>query len=339
MTQNRGFIPDPPEEQDWEFGGLTGITDEILQPDGQWDAFLPVFELQRNYRFDSYSCVAFARNNCLETIHKRKYEVEENYSDRFASVMTDTVPRKGNSLKGGGDKARKTGSVSELVYPSITPEMTEQQFFLQPSQDIKAIGLAWLKDYSINYDWVSKTGGSKFNIVKAKEALKRGPLQTAIDASTKKTSQFNGWNDSVMIYGYEEGKCWKVFGSYPETTGNFDWDYPFFNPLRWHLEKLTINQIDPNMKSSLIRNMESGEIYLLDSSGIKHHVVSPETFVAIFGQPAWDEKDWNETEGAVCRMIPNGVDITIPLAPGLRQIIDAFISTVKKLGNKLGLKN
>ena len=74
---NRGFIPTPPEETDWEFGGLTGIAEEILQPDGQWDAHLPVFELQKNSRFDSFSCVSYARNNVLETILKTKLTLEK----------------------------------------------------------------------------------------------------------------------------------------------------------------------------------------------------------------------------------------------------------------------
>ena len=240
--------------------------------------------------------------------------------------MTGTVPRKGNSLRGGAEGARKTGNVSELVYPSITPEMTEQEFFAQPQQNIKDLGLKWLNDYSFQYEWVAS--GSAFNIAKAKEALKHSPLQTAIDASTKRTNEFNGWNDSVMIYGYEEGKFWKVFGSYPETTGNFDWDYPFFNGLKFNLNKYT----PTNMKINLFRNSENGKIYLVDSDGVRHHIKDEPTFKEFFGLKAFEEKDWTEVENeAQLSHLREGEEIT----RGKGALVKAILDALRKFGNKL----
>src|SRR3990167_4896160 len=255
-----------------------------------------------------HNCVAYSRNNVLEFIHKRKYGVEKNWSDRFASVMSGTKPRQGNSLNSGAEGDRKFGKVLEEVYPSITPAMTEAEFFAYPPQAIRDKGLDFFKESLYGYEWTDRIG-NKMSIEKAVQALKYSPLQTAIDSSTKKTSEFEGWNDAVVIYGYDYGKGWKVFGSYPQTTGWFEWDYPFFVPLRFELTNLT-NLTNEDMKLKLVRNPQTGRIYLVDSDNKKHWINTPEAFVEYFGQRAWDEKDWIDVEPMTIDLLAEGEPIT-----------------------------
>jgi hypothetical protein len=284
------IITELPAEEDYEFlGGSTtdkSIGGLALVETGQWDKFLPVFELQKNNLFDSYSCVSYARNNVLEALHIKKYGEEVNNSDRFTSVMTETVPRRGNSLIKGAKLARKTGNVLESEYPSIRPDMTEAEFYQKVPKEIKLLGLEWLEYYNLQYEWVNKLMLTKIDKKKAMKALKYSPLQTAIDANTKNPARFRGYNDSVIIYGYEEGKHWKVFGSYPQTTGDYPWDYPFYNPLRFDLTRIKIKktpEVLPKEENDmkLLKIEEDPKIYLLDFSNRLHHIADEESYERI----------------------------------------------------------
>jgi hypothetical protein len=70
--QNHGFMADPINEQDFKLGQLK-LKAEVLQPDGQWDAFLPVKEYQRKNGLETYACVSYGTLNCIEILMKRLY--------------------------------------------------------------------------------------------------------------------------------------------------------------------------------------------------------------------------------------------------------------------------
>ena len=60
-------------EDDHYVLGAQSLQGEILQPDGQWDNFLPAEERQANDKFDTYSCTSFGTLNALEMLERRVY--------------------------------------------------------------------------------------------------------------------------------------------------------------------------------------------------------------------------------------------------------------------------
>jgi uroporphyrinogen-III synthase len=70
-----GFTPPVITEDNYVLGGLTTLPKIVLQVDGQWDKFLPEFELQTDPDFDTFNCVAFATTSAVELLVKRLYIV------------------------------------------------------------------------------------------------------------------------------------------------------------------------------------------------------------------------------------------------------------------------
>lgn len=319
-----GFIIDSFDERDYIFGSQRSLDiQEILAPNSQWDDWKPMFEEQRNeIGTDPWICTNEAFTSCLEFIHKRKYGDENNQSERFSALISGTKPNQGNSIKAPAEAARLKGSVKQEIMP-YPQTMTEAEFYnyndLTP--EVMKKGEEWLEEYDFGYEKIQL--GNVMNKEKAMEALKFSPLQTAIDSSTKNKANFRGWNDSVVIYGYEYGKYWKVFGSYIQTTGNFDWSYPFYTPFKFHLVKKKIFNLN-NMK--LIKGDLKPEIFLQDFDGKKHWIKTMNDLQEIFGiNVQWETKPQIEIDA-----IQSGVDISLKD----KTLVEAIRQLLLKLGVK-----
>lgn len=80
---NDGFIEPKVLPEDYVYGeersienklGSLGIADEIIRPDGQWDAGLPGGEVQSKL-FESFNCTSFNSLNQLEIMMKVIYNL------------------------------------------------------------------------------------------------------------------------------------------------------------------------------------------------------------------------------------------------------------------------
>lgn len=167
----------PTDPRDYILGSTSKLPRIIYQTDRNWLAFKPVKEDQKKY-FDTYGCVSFSRNNCLEIMEKRKYGTQFNRSDRFLVVASGTIPRMGNSMDKVALTGHKTGSVEEQKYP-FTATMTQDEYYQPIPQELYAEGLKYKDVYTDQYEWVSWGGADKNKVF---EALQYGPLQISIQA-------------------------------------------------------------------------------------------------------------------------------------------------------------
>ncbi len=309
------------EEADYVFGGATKIRGEVLQENGQWDDFLPKMEVQKNDYFDTFSCVSMANNNVIETLHKRLYGEETNRSDRFTAKMSGTIPGRGNSLKAVAESQRNNGTVLEELYP-FTDDMRASEYYKKVPQDIKNAGLQWKVATEYGYEWIPRYNRIKKTI----EALKYSPLETAVDSNTNRTGSFVGYDHAVMIYGYENNK-WKVFDSYLNRFKTYDWDYPFYGPMKVHYKRV-LNIILDDMKMELVRDKESGDIFLIDSDQVLHHIEAPTDFKEFIGQKAWDDKDWKDLEPEQLKVY----NVGMPISAKKTGMAEALMNLVKNFG-------
>ncbi len=75
LLRNYGLQILPPKQTDYVLGGLTKLPKTVLQPTGQWDAFLPLPEFQYLNNFESMSCTSFGTTSALEILLKRIYNI------------------------------------------------------------------------------------------------------------------------------------------------------------------------------------------------------------------------------------------------------------------------
>src|SRR5436305_14947350 len=107
-SRNYGFIKDDIQPEDYRFGDAN-IAAAILQPDGQWDAFLPHDEDQSVNGFEPYCCASEGTTHCIETLLRRLFTDVDEYSVRFLASVSGTAYQHGNSPHTVAEFLRKLG--------------------------------------------------------------------------------------------------------------------------------------------------------------------------------------------------------------------------------------
>lgn len=226
------------DPRDWKFGGITGIENEVLVYDGQWDLWLPPLELQRNDYFETMACVSFASANAIETLLNRKYGADRDYSDRALAKMSGTK-KTGNEMSKVANTIRELGLMLERYWPFDREQIkTWDEFYEEIPADILAKADVFLEEYDITWEWVFSTDPEKI-----KEALKYAPLATAIYAyppsdANGYLTRIEAWpNHLVLLYGYEDGKCWKIYDQYKNCYKKCAWDFNFGAKIKFNITK------------------------------------------------------------------------------------------------------
>src|SRR3990167_8003460 len=109
--------------------GLT-LGKEVLVPDRDWRPFLPKFEPQRR-AIETSSCSQQSTLNPTETLIKRKYGLEKDYSDRALAIASNNSPM-GNDPNITAETLRKQGALNEEDLP-FTDEIRSWQEYMTPN--------------------------------------------------------------------------------------------------------------------------------------------------------------------------------------------------------------
>lgn len=243
------------------FGVFTGPAWVVLQPDGQWNQYQPQVKLQRDAYGDTYCCVAFSLNNCHEFLFKKIYNLDVAKSDRFLGVGSGTIPGQGNSKSTVAEWNRTHGFVYETEWP-FTDTMTIIEFYSTIPQNVYSDGLANLQIYEFGYKWLAD---NKPETIKA--GLTFSPVQVDVENYVYNGSGYiansgTGYVHEVIIFGYEEGKCWYVFDSENLQWLKFDWNYQFQTAMIHSLKKKNMFQlIKEDGQSAVYLQVPSGNLY------------------------------------------------------------------------------
>jgi len=247
-VRDRGLRPSPFSVTDYRFLGVTGIAGEVLEESGQYDEWLPKFQPQSQPFFDDMACVSHSACYICSTLKKRKYGLDDDHADRFLAQMSGTKPW-GNYLSNVVNAAKKFGICEEVVWP-IPPHTTWTEYYAEPSWAAKRAAAEMPKNYLIRYEWVQENWRN--GTVEPKtlmEALKYGPVQICVRAWGRTNDQgihtriAGETNHAVMLYGYEEGKYWKIFDSYLPAKKKLAWDYYIDSALKISLDKISMSKV------------------------------------------------------------------------------------------------
>lgn len=275
IRKHPAVVRDPrsEEEKQRDYQGI-GATMPVLQEDGQWDAYKPVYETQFLKYADTFACVTFSSANCLEFLHKRKYETDLNTSDRFIAILSGTKCNFGNWLQNVGNTWNNAGFLYEIEFPSPSQIMNCSEFYVPLTQEQKDLAKSRLQTYEISYRWITATDWA------IKQALQFAPVQVVI----------NDGSHAVTCYGYEGDKA-KIYDTYLNYGDNcYLYDFSKIS------SAMQYDIILKNNDMKFLKTQSDPTVYLILEDRA-FPILEPTTYYALSGKTDWSSVqivDFNE---------------------------------------------
>ena len=239
-----GWITPTVEKKAYMFGDGSLVTD-IIKADGQWDDSLPAEEKQYTSKTDTQNCTVYGSENVCETHIKGMYLFSPNYSDRYIGILAGTTIA-GNDVQKVCETIRARGLIDEDMLPSTEDMSWDEYYSPKPMTQLYINeGKKWLNQYIFKHDWVvTKNYNGQSTRKKIMDALKYSPLGISVGAWPVPINGIiadrlpdNHW---IMLYGFVEGKYWKVFDHYPPYQKKLAWDYEF----SW-VKRISVTKVIP----------------------------------------------------------------------------------------------
>lgn len=194
---NTGFIDRDLHERAWKSGGITGINYGIVNPNGDWEPYLPTYELQRKGILETMACVSYSCNQVVQTqldrmlvmgqltLEQISFLKEHNYLDANGHVNLsdrDLAYRSGTSRTGNDmhtvAETMRDGVLPEALWP-WPDSMFDWDAYYQPApQEYDVIRKRFAALFDIQHDWVG-TMYNRASVEKMEMMLKQCPLQIA----------------------------------------------------------------------------------------------------------------------------------------------------------------
>lgn len=241
--KNYGYKPPVIKETDYIFGGKK-IPDEVLQENGNWLTFLPLFEKQQIGGVETYACTNFATSSIIETIQKRRFNEDKNWSDRAFAIGSGTDPEQGgNDPSSVAYYAHKTGLLKEELLP-FNVQTVEEYYTPKPlTEELKNEEKKFLEEYQLNYEFVF-TGANPDKHKLLKECLRYSPLGVSVHAWKQDENGVHYKNPEdrdnhfVVLYAFDELlNAYMVFDSYENNLKMLRADYDFGVAMRYYITK------------------------------------------------------------------------------------------------------
>ena len=233
-----GYIKDFQTRDNYVLGGLTKTPEIVLQPDGQWDDFLPEREIQNIDNVETANCTGFATSSVVEMLFKRKFGLQVNYSDRGLGINAGTYPP-GNSPHKVSETIRSKGLFYETFLSFKDIHSVDEYYSPSPLPDVlKQKGLLWTDRYRYMHEYVKPE-----NI---KYALTLSPVCFAVYAWQQNDKghfyKTKGQEDThwVICYGFNDVlEVWKIYDSYDNTLKLYTYDSEIETIKRYYIEEKT----------------------------------------------------------------------------------------------------
>lgn len=246
MNEKRyGLIEDLIELGAYIFGGAK-VPTIPYQEDGNWEAYLPTFEHQKTKaREETSGCTVFGSLSQIETLYKRLYGTEPNYSERFTYLNVPIDPAHGSDPQAVYETIRRHGLVDESQLP-----MTETlEDYLDDSDitgSLRAKGQYWLNRHEFLHEWLWTFRPDNYIDV-LREALKTSPLGVSVSAWNKEgdvyvsTGKVN--NHFCLLYKFDkDGYPW-VYDTYENAKKKLAKDHNIRRAKRIWINRKTISAL------------------------------------------------------------------------------------------------
>lgn len=227
------FHIDSPKETDYKFGAYIPV--EVLQPNGDWNDYLPEVEFQYRYGFEPSSCMSFSLLSCIEAYIFRKYGVRLNLADRFLAKVSGTKDG-GNTMRSVADALRKVGVVPENFWPYTAEVNSFDKYYEDIPKDIMKIAEDFIEEWNFKYDFVPS------DAKEITKALRSSPLVVSVPAWFERNGRHyrpEGFVDThaTLLFYESEGVFRRIFDTYNPHIKDLEWDLIPMQIMRIYVEK------------------------------------------------------------------------------------------------------
>lgn len=232
---------------------------EIVNPSGDWTAYLPDPEWQTTTKIDTMACVSFSALNCIETLIHFHTGQKKNFSDRFLAYMSGTTIH-GNFLFKVADSIRKDGLILQEEWKT-EPDMDWATYYAVPPIELINKAKNFLDEWTVNYEFID------FNKESLIKHLKQSPIQVVIPGH------------AVMLFTTTE-QVYKYFDHY--NPFQKDRAEPFISALKYVITR-------KNNMLKLIQEKNREEVYAVING--KNYYIGGEAFEDLLkeGLVKWEE--------------------------------------------------
>lgn len=234
-----GFIQPKRDKNDKVFGAFNSLPKVILESTKNWYNYLPLYERQYFTLGDSYGCSVFGTLNALETILKKMYGKDFNFSERFNYNLINLKPP-GADPKEVAQSIRDYGVIDqrELSYVDNFSQFASPR---PMTRDLIEKGHEWLNEFDFGYEWVFESLHDKSERLKRmRECLSYSPLGISVDGWTQNDkgefiSTHNTNNHWCVGFRIDEfDRVW-VFDTYDQSIKILSADHDIQFCMRYHL--------------------------------------------------------------------------------------------------------
>lgn len=160
------------------------------------------------------------------------FGIKPNYSDRWLGTLAGTHEG-GNDPQKVYETLRKNGLIDEDMMPFDSRLQTIEDYYsFMFADSVKCRKEAdhWLDSWDFKHEWLFTKAGKNQDTLK--NALLFSPVSVSVFAWQLEDGVFvkkfaGNSNHWTMLYGYSEGKYWKVYDSYENNCKRLAWDYQF----------------------------------------------------------------------------------------------------------------
>lgn len=262
---------------DWHTGQelLGGTTQrQILCPSRDWTPYITETQTQRNANFDSFSCVSFAHDHGVELLAKLKgFPLDE--SKRWTAIRSGTKPNHGTSMNAVAECIRTKGGVAEADCPTITPTMTQDEYYTSIPASVDAKENLLHYGWKFNYEWIQRDG--LFSSSSAPDVIWQNLQYSPIPVCVEGNYTFNAQGEvvyggspyahCVLIVGGVQGQFFTIFDSEsPEGLIKFSYAYKFGYSELIYLDKPMNQLIKEDGSAAVYLQVPSGNLYAISDS-------------------------------------------------------------------------
>lgn len=238
--------------------GSNQLVGPPLVEDGNWEMYLPPYELQNRNGLETSTCFIQAQQHTIATLLEEKYEEEldNNFSERFNLIYSDASPYGGDPLK-AAESIRKQGLIPDILLPFSDDLKTWDEFCsFKGSNELECTteGELFLDKWKLNYDIVfTRDEPVEYKYKKLRQALKYSPVPISVlgwyqddngDYIKPKGTYDNHFTECFYL---DNNNCPYVLDTYKDSNEQFIKKLsPFYNSdfaMRWSITKLEESKI------------------------------------------------------------------------------------------------
>ncbi len=251
QIENYGFVKPEHDNRDFIFGSaFNSLPKTILQANGDWSPYLPLYERQFGAGWDSYGCTCFGTLNCLEVIMKKVYGTDFDFSERYQYNLIGIEPP-------GSDPKKVAQSIHSdgVLEQKDLPYEDNLNVFKSPRPMTKSLidkGHLWLQRYGFGYEWIDA------NVKNLRECLQYSPIGVSVCAWYKndkgqyyspKGMDNNHW---TLLYKIGDNGEFYVFDSYDQEMKVLTPEHNIEYAMRYNVEVKSPQQIFNNIQLNFI---------------------------------------------------------------------------------------